>query len=132
MSDRAAIGEGALRAIVAGAAALGLSAVAAGAFGAHALSDPHAKALLQTGGQYGLTHALAAIAALVVDGLGGRRALAAAWCFLAGGAIFSASLYALALTSILWLGAVTPVGGVLMLAGWALLAWSGLTLRISA
>ena len=115
--------------IIAWAGLLGLVAVAAGAFGAHGASDPQTKAWLQTGGQYGLIHALAALGGLSVQRLGADGGRAAAWAFLAGGTIFSGSLYILALTHILWLGAITPVGGVLMLAGWALLAWAGLRLK---
>ncbi len=114
------------------AALLGLSAVAAGAFGAHGVSDPGPKAWLQTGGEYGMIHALAAIAALGVSRLGAPRASAAAWCFLIGGALFSGSLYVLALTQIRWLGAITPLGGLLMLAGWALLAWAGFSVKLAA
>jgi uncharacterized membrane protein YgdD (TMEM256/DUF423 family) len=119
-----------VRAVIVWAGLLGLSAVAGGAFAAHGVSDPHARMLLQTGGQYGLAHALAALAALGVQRVGGRAgAGVASWCFLAGGSIFSGSLYALALSGLAWLGAVTPIGGLLMLAGWALLAWAGLRLR---
>ncbi len=123
MSDRRS------RIVIAWAGLLGFSAVAAGAFGAHGMADPRLKALLQTGGQYGMVHALAAMAALGVFKIGGRSAAPAAWCFLAGGTIFSGSLYALALTQQRWFGAVTPIGGVLMLAGWAMLAWAGFRLR---
>jgi uncharacterized membrane protein YgdD (TMEM256/DUF423 family) len=49
----------------------------------------------------------------------------AAWCFVAGIALFSGSLYALALTGVRGLGAITPAGGVAFLAGWAALAWAG-------
>ncbi len=108
---------------------LGLTAVAAGAFGAHGVADPQAKAWLQTGGEYGMIHALAVIAALGLRRLGGRQALAAAWCFLAGAAIFSGSLYLIALTGIMGFGAITPIGGLLLLAGWAMTAWAGFTLK---
>ena len=114
------------------AALLGLSAVAAGAFGAHGVSDPGPKAWLQTGGEYGMIHALAAIAAVWVSRQGAPRASAAAWCFLIGGALFSGSLYVLALTQIRWPGAITPLGGLLMLAGWSLLAWAGFSLKLDA
>ena len=106
---------------------LGLSAVAAGAFGAHGAADLRAKAWLQTGGEYGMIHALAALAAIILGRAGARLAQTAAWLFLAGGSIFSASLYLLALSGQLWLGAVTPLGGLLLLAGWATLAWAGFT-----
>jgi len=107
------------------AAVLGFIAVAAGAFGAHGVSDPKAKAWLQTGGEYGLIHALATIAAVGLASAGARRAGVAAWLFLAGGAIFSGSLYLMAVSGRLWLGAVTPIGGLSLLAGWAVLAWAG-------
>ena len=115
--------------VVAWAGLLGFCAVAAGAFGAHAVADPKAKAWLQSGAEYGMVCALAALAALGVQRLGGRTAGAAAWCFLAGGAVFSGALYALALTRQPLLGAVAPIGGVLMLAGWALLAGAGFTVK---
>lgn len=114
------------RALPALAALLGLMAVAAGAFGAHGVSDPMAKDVLRTGAQYGLVHALAVFAALFVEARGGRPARLAAWLFLAGGAVFSVSLYLLALSGHRWLGAVTPLGGLAMMAGWvalALAAW---------
>lgn len=108
------------------AAACGFLAVAAGAFGAHGVADPAVKALLHTGSEYGLVHALAAFAALWLAERGGRGAGAAAWLFVAGAVVFSISLYVLALTGVRWLGAVTPLGGLAMLAGWALLAWAAL------
>jgi len=114
------------RALPALAALLGLLAVAAGAFGAHGVSDPMAKEVLRTGAQYGLIHALAVFAALFVESRGGRPAQCAAWLFLAGGAVFSLSLYLLALSGQRWLGALTPFGGGMMMAGWialALAAW---------
>jgi uncharacterized membrane protein YgdD (TMEM256/DUF423 family) len=103
----------------------GCMAVAAGAFGAHGMQDPRAKALLETGGHYQLMHALAVFASFVVWRLldAGGAAIAA-WLFLAGGLIFSGSLYALALGAPRIMGAVTPIGGLLLLAGWLVLAWS--------
>lgn len=115
------------RALPALAAASGFLAVAAGAFGAHGVDDPTAKMLLHTGGEYGLTHALAVFAALFVATQGGRGARIAAWLFLVGGAIFSASLYALALTGTRWFGAITPIGGLGMLAGWVILGYAALS-----
>jgi uncharacterized membrane protein YgdD (TMEM256/DUF423 family) len=103
------------------AAACGFLAVAAGAFGAHGVSDPAVKALLHTGSEYGLVHALAVFAALSVERQGGRAARLAAWLFVAGGAVFSVSLYLLALSGMRWLGAVTPLGGLMLLAGWVAL-----------
>ena len=109
------------------AALWGLMAVAAGAFGAHAASDPQAKAWLQTGAQYQLTHALAVFACLAVyRAWASPAAPIAAWLFLVGALLFAGSLYLMALTGARALGAVTPVGGVLLLLGWAVLAWAAL------
>ena len=103
----------------------GLIAVAAGAFGAHGVTDPKAKAWLETGGHYQLMHALAVFACFVAwRVLQAPAAGLAAWLFLAGALIFSGSLYLMAIGGPRVLGAVTPVGGVLLLAGWAFLAWA--------
>jgi uncharacterized membrane protein YgdD (TMEM256/DUF423 family) len=101
-------------------AALG---VAFGAFGAHALRDtldPVRLGWWNTAVQYQMWHAvgLVAIAALPLPHRSGPAMLLAA-----GTIIFSGTLYVMALTGIRWLGAVTPIGGLLMIAGWALLAW---------
>ena len=114
------------RLLMALAALSGLMAVAAGAFGAHGVADPDAKAWLQTGGHYQLAHALAVFACILVWRQGASAALVPAWLFLAGGLIFSATLYLMAVGGPRWLGAVTPIGGVLMIAGWAVLAWAAL------
>jgi uncharacterized membrane protein YgdD (TMEM256/DUF423 family) len=118
--------------LVAGALSGGI-AVAAGAFGAHALRAKLSPELLdvwKTGAQYQLAHALALLAAgwLVARAPGGAAA-AAGWLFLVGTVLFSGSLYALALTGVRALGAVTPFGGIAFLAGWAAFAWAAL--RIS-
>jgi uncharacterized membrane protein YgdD (TMEM256/DUF423 family) len=105
------------------AALSGFVAVAAGAFGAHGAPTPQAKALLETGGHYQLMHALAVFACFAA-GRGARSAAVAAWLFLAGSLIFSCSLYALALGAPRIMGAITPIGGLLLLAGWLTLAWS--------
>ena len=109
------------------AALSGMIAVAAGAFGAHGVSDLQAKGWLQTGAQYQMIHALAVFACVLLWRLGGGAAQIAAWLFLAGGFVFAATLYAMALGAPRWLGAVTPIGGVLMILGWAALAWTALT-----
>jgi len=111
------------------AAASGFVAVAAGAFGAHGLADPRAQELMRTGATYELAHALAAGLAAVLASLGARRARLAAALFLVGSGLFSGSLYALALGAPRLVGAVTPVGGLAFLAGWAVLAWSAGGLR---
>jgi uncharacterized membrane protein YgdD (TMEM256/DUF423 family) len=101
----------------------GFIAVAAGAFGAHGAATPEAKTLLETGGHYQLMHALAVFACFAAP-RGAKSAAVAAWLFLTGGLIFSCSLYALALGAPRIMGAVTPIGGLLMLAGWLTLAWA--------
>ena len=100
----------------------GFLAVAAGAFGAHALRarlDPAMLAVFETGARYHLIHALAMLAAAwAVDRTRRTPAATAGWLFLAGTVLFSGSLYALALSGIGVLGAITPLGGVCFLAGW--------------
>ncbi len=101
-------------------------AVAAGAFGAHALRDrldPAALGTFETAARYHLVHAFAAVFAADRDsraagGDSGRAALA----FVAGVLVFSGSLYAIALGAPKVLGAITPLGGVAFMAGWVLLA----------
>lgn len=91
-------------------------AVAAGAFGAHAAPSPRAAEWLRTGGMYQLIHAVAAIAILNV-------ARGPAILLLAGAAIFAMTLYAMAFGAPHWLGAVTPIGGALMIGGWLWAGW---------
>jgi uncharacterized membrane protein YgdD (TMEM256/DUF423 family) len=109
-------------AAVAGAALAGLG-IALGAFGAHGLKaalSPEALGWWQTGVQYQMWHALAL---LLIGALPLPRLGAAAGLIAAGTLVFSGSLYLMALTGARWLGAVTPLGGAAMIAGWALLAW---------
>jgi len=91
-------------------------AVAAGAFGAHGAASPQAAEWLKTGGMYQLVHAVAALAVMGV-------ARGPAALFLGGGAIFAFTLYAMAIGGPRWLGAVTPIGGTLLIAGWLWAAW---------
>jgi uncharacterized membrane protein YgdD (TMEM256/DUF423 family) len=104
----------------------GLIAVGAGAFGAHALRarlTPELLGVFETGARYQMDHALAlVVAAWVVSRWPESLAAWAGWLFLAGTIVFSGSLYALALTGVRWLGAVTPLGGLCFLAGWLCLA----------
>ena len=102
--------------------------VAAGAFGAHGLKDyfvdhPTLEATYETAVQYQLIHGLAlfAIAWATTQWPGGLTTWAGYFIIL-GVIIFSGSLYVLVLTNTAWLGAITPVGGVAMLSGWAALA----------
>jgi uncharacterized membrane protein YgdD (TMEM256/DUF423 family) len=101
----------------------GFAAVALGAFGAHGLEgrlDERALGWWTTASTYLLVHAGAALAV----GLSGRPGLIAAggWCLALGAVLFASTLYAMALGAPRWLGAVTPLGGTVMLAGWALVA----------
>ncbi len=114
-------------------AANGFAAVALGAFGAHALrarfegTADGARRLewWHTAASYHLAHALAlGIAALVFERSPSRAAPAAAYAFALGIAVFSGSLYAMALSDARAFGAVTPFGGVALLVGWALLFWT--------
>ena len=107
-------------------------AVAAGAFGAHALDarlTPDRLAVFETAARYQMYHALALLAvAWATSALpaGASLAAAAGWLFVAGTFVFSGSLYLLALGGPRWLGAITPLGGLAFLAGWALLGWAAL------
>ncbi len=107
------------------AALLGLLSIIIGAFGAHGVTDPRAHGLIETGAHYHLAHALAAFAALTFWRWGARTARFAAPL---GTGLFSGSLYALALGAPPWTGAITPLGGLCFIAGWAVLAWSTLSL----
>jgi uncharacterized membrane protein YgdD (TMEM256/DUF423 family) len=108
------------------AAINGLLAVAAGAATSHLFAgDPHRLALMSTGAQYAMYHALAllAVAALAERAVGGTVFLAAsAWLFIAGTVLFSGSLYLLALTEIRALAWATPWGGTAFMLGWIALA----------
>ncbi len=107
-------------------------AVAAGAFGAHALRarlDGYSLGVWNTAAQYQMVHALALLVVGAISLSGGSTRTkclkAAPWCFALGILIFSGSLYVLAISGIKWLGAITPIGGGLFLAGWiCLFVWS--------
>ncbi|HMR29466.1 MAG TPA: DUF423 domain-containing protein [Geminicoccaceae bacterium] len=100
------------------AALLGLVAVAAGAFAAHGIGDPRAAGLVETASRYQMWHALAMLALC----LSPVRAGAALAAFAAGVVLFSGSLYGLAMGAPRPIAWVTPVGGMLLIAGWALAA----------
>jgi uncharacterized membrane protein YgdD (TMEM256/DUF423 family) len=99
------------------AALSGAIAVAAGAYGAHGAIGQAAE-LFRTGAQYQLVHAVAVFA--VAGRTSGR---AAGWCFLGGGALFAGSLYLLAAGAPHWIGPATPLGGLLLIAGWLVAAF---------
>ena len=102
----------------------GFVAVAVGAFAAHGVTDPRAQELLRTGSTYGFMHTMATFASATFMQVGARRARFAPAFFLSGVVLFSGSLYALAMGAPGWLGAVTPLGGLLFLTGWGILAWA--------
>lgn len=112
-----------------GAGAAGL-AVVLGAFGAHALGSrvtPDRLQTFETGVRYQMYHALALlVVAWVQTQWPGWQATTAGYLFLAGILVFSGSLYILVLTDTPWLGAITPLGGLAFISGWALLAWHAL------
>lgn len=117
--DRLFFGIGALSAF---------TAVAAGAFGAHALRarlTPEYLSVFETAARYQMYHALGLLAvAWAVSRWPGALPVWAGWLFVLGTVLFSGSLYILALTGIRWWGAITPLGGVAFLAGWLCLALS--------
>jgi uncharacterized membrane protein YgdD (TMEM256/DUF423 family) len=114
---------------------MGFLGVALGAFGAHGLKkalagkpdEAQRLAWWQTGAQYHLIHALAIGLAAVVPAQATGGA-AAGWLFLGGTVLFSGSLYAMTLTGIRVLGAVTPLGGLLFLGGWISIGLAALRL----
>ena len=132
------------RTLVALGALLGGTGVACGAFGAHGVAGfvagryPDAALAArrlgnwETAADYHLWHALAVVACGLLalhapsPSAPSRPLGAAAVCFALGVLIFSGSLYLLTLTGLNWLGAVTPIGGLLLIAGWGLLGWASL------
>ncbi len=114
------------RVFAAGSILAGL-AVVFGAFGAHALEahlSPDLLGTFETGVRYQMYHALGLLAlAWAIEQWPERRLLPAAWLLLVGTVVFSGSLYFLVLTGIRWIGAITPIGGVALIAGWGLAAW---------
>jgi len=111
-------------------AVLALVAVGLGAFGAHGLRPTLSAAdmaTFETAARYQMYHALGLFAvAWVYTRWPGTLVLVAGWLFVAGIVVFSGSLFTLVLTGQRWLGAVTPLGGLFFLAGWALIAWTAL------
>ena len=111
-------------------ALLALLAMGAGAFGAHALESRLSEDDLdiwQTAARYHVYHALGLLAvAFAADKWGGRGPDVAGWLFVVGILLVSGSLYRLSLTGVKWLVAVTPLGGVALLGGWAALAVTAL------
>jgi uncharacterized membrane protein YgdD (TMEM256/DUF423 family) len=117
--DRLFLGIGALSALV---------GVAAGAFGAHGLKsrlDAEMLTIFEVAVRYQMYHAFGLIAVAWAHTRWPVSAVTAAgWLFVAGTLLFSGSLYLLSLTGLRWLGAITPLGGLAFLAGWACIAWA--------
>ncbi len=103
-------------------------AVGLGAFGAHALRDRLSSDMLtifEVGVRYHMYHALGLLAvAWAISRWPEKNLNAAGWAFIVGIIIFSGSLYILSITGMRWLGAITPIGGLAFLIGWAILVWS--------
>jgi uncharacterized membrane protein YgdD (TMEM256/DUF423 family) len=106
-------------------------AVAAGAFGAHALKHSLSAEMIQvfeTGVRYHMYHSFALLATswAISEAPPGKpsRLVAVGWLFVGGIVLFSGSLYLLSLTGLAWLGAVTPLGGATLLTAWGILAWT--------
>jgi uncharacterized membrane protein YgdD (TMEM256/DUF423 family) len=102
-------------------------AIAGGAFGAHFLKDvldPSMLAVFDTATRYQMYHGLGlCVVAWAVDRYPEKRLEPSGWLFLVGIMLFSGSLYGVSLTGMRWLGAVTPIGGVILLVGWFLLGY---------
>jgi uncharacterized membrane protein YgdD (TMEM256/DUF423 family) len=114
---------------IAAGALLAAVAVAAGAFGAHGLAErlePRALGLWETAARYLMYAAFGLLAVGLAGGRLGGGAGVAGWSLLAGAALFSGTVAALALGAPRWLGAITPIGGVLLILGFVALAWSAL------
>jgi uncharacterized membrane protein YgdD (TMEM256/DUF423 family) len=121
---------------------IGLSAVLAGlsvafgAFSAHALKaklSDHALSIFETGARYQMYHALGLLLVailLILAENSNPYLVAAGIAFLVGILLFSGSLYALSLTGISWLGAITPIGGVAFIAGWGCVAAAALHFKV--
>jgi len=124
-----------IQALMTIAAILGGSAVAGGAFGAHALKErlsDRALEIFETGTRYQMYHALAMllVAILLSRGEAGEGwLLGSGYAFLGGVVLFSGSLYALSLLDIKWMGAIAPLGGLAFIIGWGCLAIAALNLK---
>jgi uncharacterized membrane protein YgdD (TMEM256/DUF423 family) len=108
-------------------AVLAFASVALGAFGAHALKGKISETMLEvfhTGAQYEMYHSLALVAVGIMLrlGIGNSMVQVAGWLFVVGILLFSGSLYVLSITGRRGFGAITPLGGLCFLGGWALFA----------
>lgn len=112
------------------AGVMGFTAIVAGTFAAHYLPwdalDPDAPRWWDTGVKYHLAHAPVLLGLAILAAFRpGKTVTAAAVCFVVGVTIFAGSLYVMSLTGVRWLGAITPVGGLGLMAGWVLLVVAG-------
>ena len=121
---------------VAAGAVYAALAVAAGAFGAHSLAgrlDPRSLELWESAARYLMYGGLGLIAAGMLERVWAERLLVAAgWCLALGALVFSGTVFALALGAPRILGAVTPVGGLLLIAGFAAVAWAAVDRHLEA
>lgn len=113
----------------------GMLAVVMGAFGAHALKnrlDEYALGIFETAVQYHFHHSFALLAVGVIALSQPQTTLlkTSGWLFVIGILVFSGSLYLLSLTGVRWLGAITPLGGLAFIGGWACLAALGWKLLV--
>ena len=106
--------------------------VAVGAFGAHGVSDPHARELIETGASYHGVHTLVLFVIVALVRWGAPRAFWAAPFFIGGLALFCGGLYAIALGAPHGLAMIIPIGGVSFMIGWIVLAWAALQLADKA
>ncbi len=125
------VGEEIMERFFAGAGAVAaMIGVIVGAFGAHGLESrvtPADLDIFETGVRYHMYHALGLfVVAWAATRWPSGATTTAGWLFIVGIVIFSGSLYTLVLTGQRWLGAVTPVGGLALIAGWSALAWAAL------
>ena len=105
----------------------GAFAVAMGAGAAHGLSsrlDPDALGWVRTGAEYQLWHSVL-LAAVGLFGARGKVFTVSAVLLAIGIVVFCGSLYVMAFADMRWLGAITPIGGIALIAGWLMLAWAG-------
>ncbi len=110
-------------------AVLGALAVIMGAFGAHGLQgrvEEKAIEWVRTGAHYQLTHALALLGWALWRQHSGQESTIPGWGFLVGTLIFSGTLYAMTLGAPRWFGAITPIGGSLLIGAWLVFAWQAL------
>jgi uncharacterized membrane protein YgdD (TMEM256/DUF423 family) len=121
---------------LASGALFGFLSVALGAFGAHSLKnvlDDYGKSIYEKAVMYQMFHAMALFAVGLLQHVAkGTSFSPAGWGFFAGIFLFSGSLYVLAVTGLKWLGAVTPVGGIAFLFGWAWFVFAILKTRFSS